>query len=111
MTGPANAVMGDQDSPTELPKSNVMKNFADGDLQMASYAEHSEYKRLREFMQNRAKFYQKYLPDGKQIQNLSKKERDEHWVAACIVIREIENILDSYERIHKAVANARRQDT
>ncbi len=98
MSGPANAVVGDIDQPTSMPQTNTPKDILVEEKKLAKYSKTAEFKRLKEFLEARISFYQRYLPNGDPIDKLvmSDNELNAHWIAACVIIREIENILSEY---------------
>lgn len=109
-SGAQNAVMGDQDSPVNLPETELPDEVMKAEQQMASYAVHPEYLRLKEFLEGRKTFFSMHLPDGRRVADASKDERDAYWVAACVITGLIDDILLSYDRAREAVKNAGRQD-
>jgi len=120
-SGAQNAVVGDLDESTMLPETQVPEDALTEEKKMAKYSESAEFKRLREFMEARVNFYQRYLPNGQQVegdpvrvglpQGVPAGQLESYWIAACIVIKEFENVLDEYDRAREAVKNAAgRQD-
>lgn len=117
MTGPANGVMGDYPDPIEIPETTVNPEVLVEERKLAKYSKTAEFKRLKEFMDARVSFYQRYLPSGAQVEgtpsdgykvNLSKDippdQLGSYWVAACIVIKEFENVLNEYANAAEAVS-------
>ena len=108
MSGPANAVVGDQELPTNLPETTVPEETLIEEKKMATYSQTAEFKRLSEFMEDRIKFFQMFLPDGRLIKDIPTSEPlGENWRAANIVITEFRNVLDQYDRAREVVKNAR----
>lgn len=106
MTGPINAVVGDLDEPTKLPETEVPEEALLEEMKLAKYSQTAEFKRLKEFLENRVKFFQRYLPDGTPVD--SAKDLDiAHWVAANVIIRELTNILSEYERAREVVKDSK----
>ena len=115
MSGPQNVVIGDQDEPTRLPETEVPQEALAEEQKLARYSKTAEFKRLKEFMELRIKFYQMYLPDGSRVEgdpkdsginiNLPREDITAYWMAACIVIKEFQNILNEYELAREAVEN------
>lgn len=112
MAGPSHVTMGDLDEPTRLPETEVNEQMLDEERKMAKYSKTAEYKRLENFMRDRIKFHQRYLPSGELVEldpkgNLTlpvpRQDLTAHWVAACIVIKEFENVLAEYERSREVV--------
>lgn len=97
-TGPTNAVFGDQDEPTTLPQSVVPEAVLVEEKKMAKYSKTAEFKRLRDFMEARIKFFQKYLPGGQPVKEVPENERAAYWQAACVIIDEFQNVLNEYDQ-------------
>ena len=111
MSGPTNAVMGDLDEPVNLPETTVPDEVLLEEQKLAKYSKTAEFKRLREFMEARIKFYQNYLPDGRPIKdvNLPNDVMATNWKAASIVVSEFTNILSEYDQAAEVVKDAKRQ--
>lgn len=104
-------VVGDRDEPTVLPVTDVPVQELEEEKKLAKYSRTAEFRRLKEFMEARVKFYQRFLPSGEMVEldpkgNLQvappRQDLTAHWMAACIVIKEFENILAEYERAAEA---------
>lgn len=124
MSGPQNAVMGEQDAPTNVPVTQVPEEVLAEEKKLAKYSQTAEFKRLKEFMENRVKFYQRYFPNGSMVEGDPKNDRpgvinmpagitqemmNVYWMAACIVTKEFENVLNEYAQAQEVVKNAERQ--
>lgn len=119
MSGPTNAVVGENDEPTKLPETQVSDEDLLEEKKLAQYSQTAEFKRLREFMEARIKFYQNYLPNGSRIQgdpttnglsvSLPNGDLTANWIAACAIISEFENVLSTYERAREVVTDADRR--
>lgn len=117
MSGPSNAVVGDFDEPTQVPETQVPEEVLSEEVKLAKYSKTAEFKRLKEFMEARIQFFQRYLPNGTPVQGsptaeglsvtLPNGDLTAHWIAACLVIKEFENILMEYERAADAVKERR----
>lgn len=113
MTGPAHAVVGDNDEPTSIPQTNVDAEALAEEKKLAKYSKTAEFKRLKEFMEARIQFYQRYLPNGQQVEGDPKDgpltvsvpmgDMTPYWVAACIVTKEFQNVLNEYANAAEAV--------
>lgn len=103
MHGAQNAIVGDNDSITNLPETQVPEAALTEEKKMAKYSRSAEYQRLKEFLEARVKFYQRYYPNGQQVQDLPAEERAAYWQAACIITKELEGILEAYEQARIAV--------
>lgn len=109
MTGPANAVMGDQDQPINLPETQIPQEYLTDEKKMATYSQTAEFKRLKEFMEARIQFYQRYFPNGQKVAELPAEERGAYWQAACVIIQEFENILAEYAQAREVVKDVGRE--
>jgi hypothetical protein len=115
-----NGVVGDQDLPTNIPASQVPEEALTEEKKMAQYSQSAEFKRLSDFMKNRIKFYQRYLPSGERVEGNAVQvgmpegvpmgDLAAYWTAACIVIKEFENVLSEYDLAREAVTDARPDD-
>ncbi len=110
MSGPQNAIVGDQDSITNLPSTQVPEAELVEEKKMAAYSQTAEFKRLKEFMEGRIKFFQRYFPSGQRVQDLPEDERAAYWQAACVITTEFENVLSEYQRAWEAVKNSERSE-
>lgn len=102
---PQNGLIGDAQM-TELPQMEIDDTTLVEEKKMARYAKSSEYKRIKEHFEGRIKFYQNYLPDGREITDKNVAQIGEAWVVANTIIRELQNVLDTYEIALEAVKNA-----
>lgn len=106
MTGPVNAPLGDLDEPTKLPETQVPEEALVEEKKLARYSQTAEYRRLKEFLEDRVKFYQTYLPNGDPVE--SKEPSVANWIAANVIIKELTNILSEYERAREVVKDSER---
>lgn len=113
MTGPKNAVVGELDLPTNIPETYVPEEMLDEEKKMAKYSQTAEFKRLKEFLEARIQFYQRFLPNGTPVKeaNMSQEELAASWKTADIVITEFKNILDEYQRAQEIVTEHGRTNT
>jgi hypothetical protein len=116
-SGPQNAVMGEQDLPTNLPETKVPDEVLAEEKKLAKYSQTAEFKRLKDFMENRIKFYQRYLPNGSLVEGdpkdpmmkvtlptgISPEMMNVYWMAACLVTKEFENVLAEYAQAAEVV--------
>lgn len=123
--GAQNAVMGDQDLPMSMPVTQMPEAVLIEEKKMAKYSQSDEFKRLAKFMEDRIKFYQRYFPNGSLVegdpkdphlkitmpQGLTPEMVNVYWMAACLVTKEFQGVLDSYERAREAVNDARSENT
>ena len=94
--------MGDV-SGIELPKMGLDEKQLMEEKQMAKYAQSAEFKRVVEHFQERIKFYQTYLPDGRPIATAPQEDLEKMWVIANIVIAEFNQVIDMYKYALEAV--------
>jgi hypothetical protein len=110
MHGAQNAVVGDQDLPTVLPETQVPEEVLTEEKKMAKYSQSTEFKRLREFIEDRIKYFQRYYPNGQQVQDLPADERAAYWQAACVIVKEFEGILTAYDQARETVKDHARSE-
>lgn len=113
MSGPANAVVGDQNFGTDLPITTPAEGELLEEKHMAKYSKTKEYKRLEEYLEARISFFQNHFPDGTPL--AAEKEYAkivDYWRVANIVIAEFKAVLTSYENARGAVeANESRRNS
>ena len=97
-----NGIIGDAQM-TDLPQMVVDENELNEEKKMARYSKSSEYKRIKNHFEERIAFYKTYLPDGREITSIDMAEAGQSWVVANTIIRELQNVLDSYELAAEAV--------
>lgn len=68
---------------------------------MAKFAKSQEFKMLKEFLEERINFYQKYLPDGRSVTETL--PTPEQWSVANGIIGEFNLIINSFEQAAEAV--------
>lgn len=73
---------------------------------MAKFAQHPEFKRIKQHFEERKIFYRTYLPDGRALTDVSNEERGQMWLVANAIIGELDSILTSYELASEAVKSA-----
>ena len=105
MSGPSNVVMGDLDEPTSVPHTEVPEEAIIEEQKMAKYSQTAEFKRLKDYMESRIVFFQRYLPDGTAVSAYN-KDLEAHWRAANIVIGEFQSVLREYETASAVVKEA-----
>jgi hypothetical protein len=112
MSGPVNAIVGDQDLPTAMPQTEVPEEALTEEKKMAKYSQSEEFKRLREFMEDRITFYQNFMPDGRSVKEVSLQDWElaQGWKVANIVITEFQGVINAYDRAQEALKDAGRQN-
>lgn len=98
-----NAIIGDNDYGTSLPETTIDTDSLAIEKKAAKFSRTAEYKRLKEHMDARVKFYQTFLPDGRAIITGSKDEQIAAWDRANCVIAEFTEIMNFYETAQEMV--------
>jgi hypothetical protein len=106
VSGPANAIMGDQDEPTAMPETTVSEEVLVEERKLAKYSKTAEFKRLKEFLEARISFYQNYLPDGRTIKEVQGTSEiiALNWKVANAIITEFQNVLNEYNQAAEVVS-------
>lgn len=99
--GPQNALIGDQDFGTTLPKTQVEEQDLAAERKAAKFSKTKEFKELKAHIEQRIAFYQTQLPNGDPVVKATTTD----WVVANLVIAEFKAIIDAYERAAEAVKN------
>ena len=102
--GPQNGLVGDSFG-IDLPETLVETNDLVEEKQMAKFSRTKEFKRLKEQIERRIKFYQGCLPDGRPLTAVDKAERGEQWVIANVVIGEFQMLINQYEEAAEVTKN------
>lgn len=103
-TGPQNAVTGDSFT-TDLPETGAPLDELAVEKNMAKFSKTKEYKKLKEYLEARIKFFEAYLPDGKEVRWEADPEIGLKWIIANNIINEFKAVLNSYENAKEAVKN------
>lgn len=106
--GAKNALIG-EDFGTDLPEMQVSEQDLAAEKDMARFSKSKEFKKLKEHLEERIKFYQTYLPDGRALGSTIPTAND--WVVANTVIGEFKAVLGAYEQAREAVENVQRERT
>lgn len=101
---PTLGIIGDEQG-IDLPEMEVDENFLNDERKMAKFSRTAEFKRLKEYIDNRIEFYQKYLPNGMEI-GMDIVPSTEDWRVANRLIGEFKGILNMYENAAEAVKDA-----
>lgn len=97
-------VIGDLD--TQLPQTEVNEQSLEEEKKLAQYSKTAEYRRLKQFLEDRISYYQHFLPGSTaRLKDTSIREEDlpMYWKIADTVIGEFQNIIDQYEQAREAV--------
>lgn len=104
-TGAQNAITDDNFG-TEMPESTVDELALAAERNMARFSKTKEYKALKDYMEGRIEFFQKYLPTGKPLTTKNMDSANQDWIIANTVIGEFKNVLQAYEQAAEAVRAA-----
>lgn len=101
MARPQNSIMGTSDSSIfsiQEPNVDVSDEKA-----TAKFARSKEWKQQKEYLQSRIEYWQHFLPGGESVNGMSPEERQQRWIDADNVIREINQWVLSVEGIEDGV--------
>lgn len=87
-------VQGDTSS-VDLPRTEVSEKQLVEEKKLAKFSKTEEYKRLKDYLEGRIKFYQSYLPDGRPV---TEAKSAEDWKIANAVIAEFNSVISTYEQ-------------
>ncbi len=73
---------------------------------LAKFAKSDNFKILKEHLESRKRFYQRFLPGGMAIADATNEERGWRWLAANTIIEELDTIIFTYESAAEAVRDA-----
>lgn len=99
-----NVVQGDSFG-TDLPKTQVSEDLLNLEKNLAKYSKSREFKALKDYMEARIKFFESFLPDGKEVRWEANPELGVKWVVANNVINEFKAVLSRYEQAAEVVEN------
>jgi hypothetical protein len=106
---PDNIIMGDATG-IDLPQATPDENSLNEEKNMARYSKSKEFKKIRQHCEERIKFYQTYMPDGREI-GLDFCPSPSDWRVANRVIGELKLLMNMYdtakEIVEESVKNAR----
>lgn len=102
-----NGLVGDGNYGTDIPQSQTPdeKDLSE-EKKIAKYSKSKEFQRIKEYMQGRIDFYQKFLPTGEDV---SSSVKPEDWVIANTLIKEFTVFTKSYDTIAQAVEDQEKQ--
>lgn len=104
MPGPKNGIVGD-DFGMSLPETTVDETQLVEEEKAARYSKSHEYKKLKAHWEARIQFYQRYLPDGRQLSEVPEEERGYMWLAANAIIAELSNAMNYYDTAEEMLKN------
>lgn len=104
--GPQNGIMGeDSNFGTDIPETTAIDESVMNELRKtAKFSRTAEFKELKSYLEGRIGFYKDYLPNGNPI--IGEKAVSElgyFWVAANVIIGELQNIIGVYEQAAQQV--------
>jgi hypothetical protein len=101
-----NGIVGDSFG-TDLPVTQVDNKSLLEEQKMARFSKSTEFKRLKEHLEERITFYQSYLPSGEAItQQTDVTKLGQNWIVANAIIAEFQAVLMAYENAKEVVKNA-----
>jgi hypothetical protein len=104
----ANEVIQGDTFGTDLPKTQIDENLLNVEKNLAKYSKTKEFKALKEYLEARIKFFESFLPDGKEVRWSADSETGLKWVVANNVINEFKAVLNRYEQAADVVKNVQR---
>lgn len=105
---PDNVLLGDS-NPTELPQMQVDDQNLVEEKKMAKYSKTAEFKRIKDYCQERIAFYQTKLPNGLEV-GLEVAPSAEDWRVANRVIGELKLLMNMYELADEVVKEANKNN-
>lgn len=111
--GPQNGLL-DDDFGMGIPETEAVDGAQVELESQARYAKSAEFKKLKDYLESRIKFYQEYLPSGEPVGTQDPKTLIENWVVANILVTEFSNVIAVYDDAAQTVkeqASARRKRT
>jgi hypothetical protein len=102
-TGPQNGISGDEFN-MDIPTTKIDEIALTNERNMAKFAKTKEFRVLKEYLEARIEFFQKYLPDGRPLTTENVTDKD--WVVANLIVGEFKAVLDAYAQAAEAVKNA-----
>lgn len=92
----------------QIPKTEIDPSLLDEQQRMARYSKTTEFKKLKEHLENRVAFYQTKLPNGTEVtvHNADTQQLGQQWIVANSIIGELRAIIAAYEGAAEA-ENAR----
>lgn len=104
-TGAQNAITDDTFG-MEMPVTQVEELSLVNERNMAKFSKTKEFKVLKDYLENRIEFFQKYLPDGRPLTTENVMPNGTDWTVANLVIGEFKSVLQAYDDAAEAIKNA-----
>jgi hypothetical protein len=108
MAGPVNAVIGEEYG-TDLPQTEVPERDLTTERNAAKFSKSKEFQVLKDHLNQRIDYYQKFLPNGEAVleqKNVTHAELGQRWMTANAVITEFRSIISAYEQAAQVVKEA-----
>lgn len=96
---------------TDLPETSVDLEQLEDERNKAKFSRTQEFKKLKEYIDSRVKFYQTWLPDGRDIRSVDPAILGQQWVVANAVTAELKAIIAIYEQAKDAIDERRRTNS
>lgn len=95
--GPGNVIMGDSMG-IDLPQATPDENSLSEEKNMARYSKTKEFKRIKNWCQERIRFYQSFLPSGQPVtEGGDYTKMGQNWIVANAIILELNSLMNAYE--------------
>lgn len=100
-----NGLIGDADYGVKIPETQKVddKELVE-EKKIAKYSKTKEFARIRKYFEGRIQLYQKSLPNGTPVAEAQPTPED--WRVANLVIKELNLLIDTYDRIAQAVEDS-----
>lgn len=106
MAGPQNVPMGDMDESMNVPESVVPMETLVEEKNKAKYSKTKEFKEIRQYWEDRIKFFESYLPAGLETRwQVPSDDIAQQWVLANNIIAEVRAFLRQYDDAVEVVSN------
>jgi predicted nucleic acid-binding protein len=90
---------------TELPETKVEQQSLVEEQKMAKYSRSAEFKRIKQWAEERIEFYQQFLPNGQPV--IDTVPTPDQWIAANAIIAELTYLTKTYEQVNDAVQQSK----
>ena len=94
-----NGIIGDAYG-TELPQTQMPEELLVEEKAMARFSKSKEFAHLKKHIEDRIRYYQAFLPNGKTVVEGATAE---DWRVANVIIGEFQAVIDAYERAREIV--------
>ena len=103
-----NAVIGDTYG-VEIPQTKVPKDQLDNEKKLAKFSKTKEFQRLKEHLEQRIEYYQAFLPDGRDVNQVDVENAGVNWKVANAIIGEFKYVIARYEEANEVIKDATKQ--